>query len=131
MKKSYRDPNPTKLSNMEDCLFCKIVRGEIPATRIHEDEDTLVFLDIHPAAPVHLLVVPKQHIGSLSEVDASHQQLLGKMLWLAPQLAASQGCTDGFRTIINTGRVGGQEVFHLHLHIIGGKDRLPAMIHHD
>lgn len=116
---------------MEDCLFCKIVRGEIPATKTHEDEDTLVFLDIHPAAPVHLLVVPKQHIGSLSEVDASHQQLLGKMLWLAPRLAASRGCTDGFRTIINTGRVGGQEVFHLHLHVIGGKDRLPAMVHHD
>ena len=91
----------------------------------------LAFLDIHPVAPMHLLLVPKQHIGSLSEVDESHQRLLGKMLWLAPRLATSQGCTDGFRTIINTGRVGGQEVFHLHLHIIGGKDRLPAMIHHN
>ena len=115
---------------MENCIFCKIVRGEIPATKIHEDEDTLAFLDIHPAAPVHFLLIPKQHIESLSKVDTDHQSLLGKLLLLAPELAAKQGCTDGFRTIINTGRVGGQEVFHLHLHVIGGKDRLPAMIHH-
>lgn len=115
---------------MENCIFCKIVRGEIPATKIHEDEDTLAFLDIHPAAPVHFLLIPKQHIESLSKVDTDHQSLLGKLLLLALELAAKQGCTDGFRTIINTGRVGGQEVFHLHLHVIGGKDRLPAMIHH-
>lgn len=115
---------------MENCIFCKIARKEVPATKIYEDEDTLAFFDIHPAAPVHFLLVPKQHIGSLSEVDTGHQSLLGKLLLLAPQLAVKQGCTDGFRTIINTGRVGGQEVFHLHIHVIGGKDRLPAMIHH-
>jgi len=117
-------------NDMENCIFCKIIRGEIPATKIHEDEDTLAFLDIHPAAPVHFLLIPKLHIATLGDVDVQHQQLLGKMLWLAPRLAASQGCTGGFRTIINTGRVGGQEVFHLHIHVIGGKDRLPAMIHH-
>jgi histidine triad (HIT) family protein len=116
---------------MQDCIFCKIVRGEIPASKIHEDEDTLAFLDIHPVAPVHFLLIPKQHIESLSEVDTIHQQLLGKMMWLAPRLATAQGCSDGFRTIINTGRIGGQEVFHLHLHVIGGKDRLPAMIRYD
>lgn len=115
---------------MEDCIFCKIVRGEIPATKIYEDNDCIAFHDIHPAAPVHFLLIPKQHIVSLNEVELDHHQLLGKMLWLAPRLAKEQGCTDGFRTIINTGRVGGQEVFHLHLHVLGGKDRLPAMIHH-
>ncbi|SFU29182.1 histidine triad (HIT) family protein [Nitrosomonas eutropha] len=115
---------------MEDCIFCKIVHGKIPATKIHEDDDTVAFHDIHPAAPVHFMLIPKQHIASLNEVGLSHQQLLGKMLWLAPRLASDQGCTDGFRTIINTGRVGGQEIFHLHFHVIGGKDRLPAMIHH-
>ena len=116
---------------MEDCIFCKIVRGEIPASKIHEDEDTLAFLDIHPVAPVHFLLIPKQHIESLSETDSAHQQLLGKMMWLAPRLAAAQGCQDGFRAIINNGRIGGQEVPHLHIHIIGGKNRLPAMIRSD
>ena len=116
---------------MENCIFCKIVRGEIPATKIHEDEGMLAFLDIHPVAPVHFMLIPKQHIESLSEVEAAHQQLLGKMMWLVSRLAVAQGCTDGFRTIINTGRVGGQEVFHLHIHVIGGKDCLPAMVRYD
>lgn len=115
---------------MEDCIFCKIVRGEIPANKIHEDEEIIVFHDIHPVTPVHFLLIPKQHIVSLNEVEAEHQQLLGKMLWLAPQLAKEQGCTDGFRTIINTGYGGGQEIFHLHIHIIGGK-KLSPMIHHE
>jgi len=116
---------------MEDCIFCKITRGEIPASKIHEDEDTLAFLDIHPVAPVHFLLIPKQHIESLNDVDTENQQLLGKMMWLIPQLAAAQGCQDGFRTIINTGYIGGQEVSHFHIHIIGGKNRLPAMIRYD
>lgn len=116
---------------MEDCVFCKIVRREIPASKIHEDEDILAFLDIHPVAPVHFLLIPKQHIESLYDIDAAHQPLLGKMIGLIPQLAAAQGCHNGFRTIINTGRVGGQEVSHLHIHIIGGPNRLPAMIRYD
>lgn len=115
---------------MEECIFCKIVEGDIPASKVYEDQDFLAFHDINPAAPVHFLLIPKQHIVSLYDVSEMHQQLLGKMLWLAPQLANEQGCTNGFRTIINTGRVGGQEVLHLHIHIIGGKDRLPTMIHH-
>lgn len=115
---------------MEECIFCKIVEGDIPASKVYEDQDFLAFHDINPAAPVHFLLIPKQHIVSLYDVSEVHQQLLGKMLWLAPQLANEQGCTNGFRTIINTGRVGGQEVLHLHIHIIGGKDRLPTMIHH-
>ena len=114
---------------MDNCIFCKIVCDEIPTIKIYEDEDVIAFNDINPAAPVHILLIPKLHIASLSETEESHRDLLGKMLLLIPKLANDQGCTDGYRTIINTGRVGGQEVLHLHMHIIGGKERLPVMIH--
>lgn len=114
---------------MENCIFCKIVRNEIPARIIYEDDDVIAFNDINPAAPVHFLIIPGIHIASLLDCEETHQILLGRMLLLAPEIAKEQGCTDGFRTIINTGRVGGQEVFHLHIHIIGGKSRLPGMIH--
>ena len=113
---------------MEDCIFCKIVDGKIPSNKVFEDEDILAFHDIHPVAPVHFMVIPKLHIASLVQVDLSHQMLLGKMLALGSKLAVEQGCGDGWRTIINTGRVGRQEVYHLHIHIIGGKDVLPGMI---
>ena len=113
----------------EECIFCKIVRNEIPARIIYEDDDVIAFNDINPAAPVHFLIIPRIHIASLLDCEETHQALLGRMLLLAPEIAKEQGCTDGFRTIINTGRVGGQEVFHLHIHIIGGKNRLPGMIH--
>ena len=113
---------------MEDCIFCGIIGGEIPSRKVYEDEDILAFHDIHPLAPVHFMVVPKVHIPSLVEVDLGHQMLLGKMLALASKLAIGQGCGDGWRTIINTGRVGRQEVYHLHMHIIGGKEILPGMI---
>lgn len=115
---------------MDNCIFCKIVRKELPCNKIYEDEDLLAFNDIHPAAPVHFLLIPKLHIDSLAEIHDHHQNLLGKMLLLAPKLAKEQGCNDGFRTIINTGPVGGQEVLHLHFHVIGGRERLPGMIHH-
>lgn len=114
---------------MDNCIFCKIANKEIPANKIYEDEDILAFNDINPAAPVHFLLIPKLHIDSLADTQDNHQSLLGKMLLLAPRLAKEQGCEQGFRTIINTGRVGGQEVFHLHFHIIGGGERLPVMIH--
>jgi len=104
---------------MADCLFCKIVAGNIPATTIYEDEDVIVFNDIKPMAKIHFLIVPKLHLDSLKSCDASHQQLLGKMLLLAPKLAAEQGL-QGFKTLINTGREGGQEVFHIHVHVFGG-----------
>ncbi len=115
---------------MDNCIFCKIARREIPSNKIYEDKEILAFNDINPAAPVHFLLIPKLHIDSLADVQDNHQNLLGKMLLLAQKLAKKQGCEDGFRTIINTGRVGGQEVFHLHFHIIGGRERLPGMIHH-
>jgi histidine triad (HIT) family protein len=115
---------------MDNCIFCKIVRGEIPSDKVYDDTDVFAFHDIHPAAPVHFMLIPKLHIGSLAEVQNVHRDLLGEMMVLVPKLARQQGCTDGFRTVINTGRVGGQEVHHLHIHIIGGMDRLPAMIPH-
>jgi histidine triad (HIT) family protein len=110
------------------CLFCRIVRGEVPSSRIHEDDDVLAFLDIHPLAPVHFLIIPKKHVASLVECDESHQSLLGKMLAVAPRLARERGAADGFRTIINTGRVGRQEVYHLHVHILGGPEPLGPML---
>jgi len=113
---------------LEDCIFCKIVEGKIPCSKVFEDEDILAFHDIHPVAPVHFMVIPKLHIASLAQVDLGHQMLLGKMLALGSKLAIGQGCGDGWRTIINTGRVGRQEVYHLHMHIIGGKEVLPGMI---
>lgn len=105
---------------MDDCVFCKIVRGEIPGRKVYEDADVLAFHDIHPVAPVHFMLVPKLHVASLMEAGEEHATLLGRMLLLAPRLAREQGLKDGFRTVINTGRGGGQEVFHLHVHIIGG-----------
>ncbi|GAB2878898.1 histidine triad nucleotide-binding protein [Uliginosibacterium flavum] len=115
---------------MSDCLFCRIAKGEIPSNKVYEDEEILAFKDIHPKAPVHLLIIPKKHIATLSDAQAEDAPLLGRMLALAPRLAADQGATDGFRTIINTGRVGGQEVYHLHLHVLGGNAPLPAMLQH-
>jgi len=112
---------------VEDCIFCKIVEGKIPCKKVYEDDDLLAFHDIHPAASVHFMIIPKRHIASLAEVNLSHQMLLGKMLAVMPELARGQGCTDGWRTVINTGRVGRQEVYHLHIHVIGGKDVLPGM----
>ncbi len=92
-----------------------------------EDEDIFAFHDIHPAAPVHFMVIPKLHIASLVQVNPGHQALLGKMLALGSRLAIEQGCADGWRTVINTGRVGRQEVYHLHMHFIGGEQVLPGM----
>ena len=107
-----------------DCLFCKIIAGSIPSSKVYEDEDMFVFKDIHPAAPVHLLMVPKRHIASLAHVTPEDAPLLGRMLAKAPELAAANGCNPypegGFRVVINTGEEGGQEVHHLHIHILGG-----------
>jgi histidine triad (HIT) family protein len=103
-----------------NCIFCKIVAGQIPAKKVFEDDELLVFHDIHPWAPVHVLVVPKTHIATLSEVGPEHAGMLGRMLGLAPKLMAQLGVSGGFRTVINTGPDGGQEVYHLHMHVMGG-----------
>ena len=105
---------------MSDCIFCKIAAGDIPSSKIYEDDDVIAFKDIHPQAPVHFLIVPKKHIVSLAETQSADEPLLGKMLGLVRKLAKEQGCDNGFRVIINTGRDGGQEVPHLHIHVLGG-----------
>ena len=110
-----------------ECVFCKIVRGEIPAKRAYEDELVLAFHDIRPVAPVHVLVIPKVHVASLADCGTEHAAVLGRMLGLAPRLARDLGTTDGFRTIVNTGRDGRQEVYHLHMHVIGGRDTGPMI----
>lgn len=105
---------------MDDCLFCKISRGEIPCRKVYEDDDVLAFHDIRPAARVHFLIIPKLHIESMLSVEPAHSTLMGKLMSLVPQLAREQGLGEGFKVNINTGRAGGQEVFHLHLHVFGG-----------
>jgi histidine triad (HIT) family protein len=108
----------------ENCIFCKIAKGEIPSKKVYEDEDFIVFHDIHPAAPVHLLLVPRKHVESLQDVSSEDAIWLGRMVSLAPQLAAENGCRPGpeggFRLVANSGKDGGQEVPHLHFHILGG-----------
>jgi len=112
----------------EECLFCRIVRGEVPANKVYEDEDVLAFHDIRPVAPVHFLIIPKEHVPTMYEAGMAQHRALGKMLALAGELAAKQGAHDGFRAIINTGRVGHQEVYHVHMHVIGGPNSLGPMI---
>ena len=114
----------------DNCIFCKIARGEIPSRKVYEDDEVFAFHDIHPVAPVHFMLIPKLHLASLREAGDSHAALLGKMLVLAPKLAKQQGLDNGFRTVINTGKGGGQEVFHLHIHIIGG-GLIPPMVRRD
>lgn len=113
---------------MSDCLFCKIVEGKIPAQKVYEDQDILAFKDISPARPVHVLVIPKKHITSLATAGAEDAPVLGSMLARANEIAVSQGSPEGFRVIINTGRVGQQEVQHLHIHIVGGPDPVGPML---
>ena len=107
-----------------DCIFCKIVAGQIPSKKVYEDEEILAFHDINPWAPVHFLLIPKAHIISMAHVGPEHQALIGRMLGLAPQLALEQGAKPypegGFRIVTNTGKEGGQEVHHLHFHVMGG-----------
>ena len=111
-----------------DCIFCKIARGEIPSRKVFEDDDVLAFEDIRPVAPVHLLLIPKAHVPSLYETGDEDAAALGRIMVLAGRLARKHGADDGFRTIVNTGRVGRQEVMHVHVHVIGGPEPLGPMI---
>ena len=111
---------------MSDCLFCKIAKGEIPAKKVFEDEEMLAFHDLHPRAPMHLLVIPKRHIESLATADPSDAELLGRMMTRLRGIAAENGSPNGFRTVVNSGRVGRQEVYHLHIHLLGGSEPLGA-----
>lgn len=116
------------MSTDADCIFCKIARGEIPSQKVYEDDDVFAFHDARPVAPVHFLIIPKVHVPSMYEANMAQHQALGKMLALAGELARQEGATDGFRTIINTGRVGHQEVYHVHMHVLGGPEPLGPMI---
>ena len=107
---------------MSDCLFCKILAGEIPSDKIYEDDKMFVFKDLYPKAEVHLLAIPRAHIASLNEVSDEHDEIMAHMIKQLPKLAKEQGLNDGFRTIINTGKGGGQVVFHLHMHLLGGNN---------
>jgi histidine triad (HIT) family protein len=105
----------------DDCLFCKIVKGEIPSERVHEDERVIAFRDISPQAPVHLLIVPKEHVRSLDEAADAHRELLGHVLLTAKRLAAAEGIAGGYRVVNNCGASAGQSVFHIHFHVLGGR----------
>ncbi len=103
------------------CLFCRIAEGDIPVTPLYEDAEALAFADIAPQAPVHFLVIPRRHIQSLAHTAREHSALMGHLLAIAAELAATRGLTQGFRTVINTGEHGGQTVHHLHIHVLGGR----------
>jgi histidine triad (HIT) family protein len=103
------------------CLFCRIIEGQIPSTPVHQDALTYSFADIDPKAPVHILIVPREHIGSLEEADEGKSPLLGHLMRTAAEIARNQGLADGYRVVVNTGKNGGQSVDHLHLHLLGGR----------
>ncbi len=104
-----------------DCVFCKIIAGEIPSTKVYEDDEILAFRDINPQAPVHILVIPKKHIGGVHEVNAGNSEIVAKIFVKIAEIAKREGLTNGYRVVSNVGEDGGQTVPHLHFHILGGK----------
>lgn len=113
-----------------DCLFCKIVAGEIPSKKVYEDESVLAFRDIAPEAPMHVLVVPKEHIDSADAVTAENSAVVAHIFEVIPKIAAAEGVTNGYRVLTNVGKDGGQSVKHLHFHIVGGT-KLPVHVFPD
>ncbi|MBO5544971.1 MAG: histidine triad nucleotide-binding protein [Oscillospiraceae bacterium] len=107
---------------MNDCLFCKIIAGEIPSTKVYEDEKVFAFRDINPQAPVHVLVVPKEHLASANEITAANAGCAAACFEAIPKIAAAEGLTEGYRVINNCGAAAGQTVMHLHFHLIGGRE---------
>ena len=106
---------------MEDCLFCKIIKGEIPSNKVYEDNEILAFKDINPIAPVHILVIPKKHIACAKDIKIEDEALIGRMFTVINKIADELKLENGYRIINNCGTDGGQEVMHLHLHLLGGK----------
>ena len=104
-----------------DCIFCKIIAGEIPSTKVYEDESVYAFRDIQPQAPVHVLVVPKKHVASADEINGENAELVAKIFAAIPAIAKAEGLTNGYRVITNCGEDGCQSVKHLHFHVLGGK----------
>lgn len=106
----------------DNCIFCKIVAGEIPSTKVYEDEVCFAFHDLHPQAPTHILVIPKEHFDSLDTAESKHKETLGHLLLAGASIAREKGfAEDGYRVVINTNSDGGQTVFHLHVHLLGGR----------
>jgi len=103
------------------CLFCKIIAGSIPSTAVYQDDQCYAFADIHPRAPVHVLIAPREHIASLGEAAEGHKGLLGHLVWAAAEIARASGLSKGYRVVINNGENGGQTVDHIHLHVLGGR----------
>ena len=107
---------------MQDCIFCKIIKGEIPSSKVYEDEEILAFNDINPAAPIHVLVIPKKHIPSLAKMEEGDEKIISKIYKVINEIAEKQGFKEkGYRVIVNCGKDGGQEVEHLHFHVLAGK----------
>lgn len=106
---------------MEDCIFCKIIKGEIPANKVYEDDEILAFYDINPATPIHILVIPKKHIDCIAHMQKEDEQLIGKIYGVINKIAEEKGFKEnGFRVIVNSGKDSGQEVMHLHFHVLAG-----------
>lgn len=113
---------PAMSAPMSDCLFCKIVKGQIPAKKIHDDDKCIGFLDINPQAPTHALFIPKRHIATLNDTTVEDRELLGHLLHVAAKYAREKGVSDqGYRLVMNTNRDAGQTVFHVHVHLLGGR----------
>ena len=106
---------------MPDCIFCRIIRGEAPAKKVYEDERAFVFEDINPQAPTHVLIIPRKHIVGLKEAQTEDAEIIGYLHLVAAQIARERGIEDGYRTVFNVGPRAGQSVFHLHLHLLGGR----------
>ena len=108
---------------MSDCLFCKIIAGEIPSGKVYEDDDVFAFKDITPVAPLHVLIIPKKHIATINDVEEQDAVLMGKLFLAAKKIAAEEGMSDeGYRTVMNCGEAAGQTVFHVHMHLLAGRD---------
>jgi histidine triad (HIT) family protein len=105
---------------MEDCIFCDIIKGKLPSATVYEDKEFVAFKDIKPLAPVHIIIVPKEHIASINELENKHKEMVGGMLLVAKKLAKEYETSEGYKLAFNTGRKGGQLVDHLHLHLMGG-----------
>lgn len=108
------------MKSQDNCILCKIVAGQIPSNKLYEDNELLAFHDIHPKAPVHFLLIPKTHVDSLADCGPGDGDVLARIMLKVPELARQAGCDNGFRTVINTGPDGGQEVYHLHVHVLAG-----------
>ena len=113
---------------MENCLFCKIVKGDIPSTKVYEDEKVLAFRDIAPMAPTHILVIPKMHIGSVAEITAENADVVAHIFTVIPAIAKAEGLENGYRVVSNCGSDAGQTVHHLHFHILGGRKLSTEMV---